>query len=232
MIENKKLLVTVTVLAIIGVLSLLAYSTTFGPQSLKIGEIGTAQEGIVVLTQGTITDARPLSDGGASLILTDMNTSSSIGVYISPETMESWDGGNLIQGAVIEVQGTVSIYQESPEISVASSSDITMIAEAGTVEYQLGTVMRSIQLFDGMEVTTSGKMLDITVIQTNGTVIGTRFSLWQEFDNQSYSLECFCPERDLTAQHDEWDPVKVTGTISFYDNRGCWQMTVEIVAPV
>jgi len=232
MIDNKKLVIIVTAMAIVGVLGLLAYSTNLGPVGLDIGEIGLAQDGVLVITHGTITGARALSDGGISLMLSDMNTSKSIGVYILPDAGKSWAGGNLVPGAMIEVRGLVSTYLEAPEITVESACDITMLMAAGNSEYELATIMRSIRLFDGMEVTTSGEIAEMRAIVSGGNLTGTSFRLRQQADDQTYYLECVCFGRDLTATNEERESVCVTGVISYYENNGYWQMVVEMVSPV
>jgi hypothetical protein len=231
MIDDRKLLFTATALALAGTLGLLAYSLTIVPQSLGIGDIGAGQEGAIVITSGTVTGARTLSDGGISLVISDMETSASITAYVPPGVAETLNGASFVPGAVLRVTGQVSSYEGDLELSVGEPADISVLAEAGTTAYELGTILRSVELFDGLEVTTSGQILDMDVIQANGTVFGTSFTLRQPAGNQTYSIECFCADRDLTVQHDDWDAVSVTGEVSYYESRGCWQIVVDVVSP-
>ncbi|MBA3046266.1 MAG: hypothetical protein KKH41_03660 [Candidatus Thermoplasmatota archaeon] len=232
MLENRKLLVTVTVIAIVGVLSLVAYSTTLGQLEIAIGDIDMSHDGLVVVTIGTITDSRALSDGGASLTISDFNTSSSIGVYVPSDAVPTGEGANLVFGTLVRVTGTVSMYLESPEIGVAKPGDIVILSGPGNSSFELATVMRSVQLFDGMEITTDGQIMDMEVLSSSGNLTGTSFRLRQQSENQTYYLECICFDRDLVALHDEWDSVRITGTISYYENSGCWRMVVEVVFPI
>jgi len=230
MIENRKLLIAVTVLALAGVLGLFAYSATLEPLSLEIGEIGDQHAGAIVSTRGTVTQARPVAGGAVSITLCDFNTSSSICAFFSPDAGEPLPDG-VIPGAMVKVRGEVRLYQEVPEIYVTKASDISLVSAANCTEYSLDTIMESIQLFDGMNVTTSGRIVDIEVTMSQEGVAGTAFSLVGEFDNRTYSLECFCFGRDLTMVYDEWDAVLVTGRISYYTAGGCWQMDAEVVSP-
>ncbi len=232
MLDNRKLLITVTVLAIVGVLSLLAYSATLGDTELDIAEIQRSHEGCVLVTSGTVTDARTLPGGSISMTLSDMNTSASVGVYISPEVAKLIANNTLIPGGKLSVRGVLSFYLESPEIAVSRAGDIIILAESGNSEYDMATLMGAIALFDGLETTTSGNMADMEVIMSSGNLVGTSFQLWDTVDNQTYSLECMCFDRDLSAMHSDGDMVIVTGMISYYENRGCWQMMVEIISPI
>jgi DNA/RNA endonuclease YhcR with UshA esterase domain len=232
MIDNKKLLVTITVLAIVGVLSLFAYSTTIKPLELKIGEITATHAGSIIRTSGIITRASVFADGSMSLTLGDFNESSSIPVYFPSDVSKALTDENLIPGTQVRVQGEVRLYQEAVEISISRADELTILLEANGTEYELRTVMPSIQMFDGMEITTSGEILEMNAIYTQDGLLGTSFQVMQKFDNQSYYLQCMCFDQDLTQQFADWDAVRVTGTISFYDNRGYWQMVAEIVSPV
>jgi len=229
MIDNKKLLVTVTVLAIVGVLGLFAYSTTIRPLELKIGEIEASHVGTIIRTSGTIMRASTFADGSMSLTLGDFNDSSSIPVYFPSDVSKALTDKNLTPGTLVRVQGEVMLYQESVEISVSRADELTILSEANGTEYELRTVMQSIQMFDGMEITTTGEILEMNAIYTSDGLLGTSFQIMQRYDNQSYYLQCMCFDQDLTQQYADWDTVKVTGTISFYSNRGYWQMVAEIV---
>jgi len=229
MIDNKKLLVIVTVLAIAGVLGLFAYSTTIQPIELRIGQITASHAGSIVRTSGTITRASTFADGSMSLTIGDFEDSTSIPVYFPSDVSKSLSNDCLVPGTQIGVEGEVRLYQESVEISVSRADDLTVISVPNGTEYPLGTVMQSIQMFDGLEVTTSGEILEIEAIYSSNTLLGTSFQITQRCDNQTYCLECMCFERDLTQQFKQWDAVQVTGTISFYANKGQWQMSADIV---
>ncbi|MFO7618527.1 MAG: hypothetical protein R6W91_02560 [Thermoplasmata archaeon] len=230
MLDNKRLLFTVTALAIAGVLILLAYSTSLDALELAIGEIDRSHEGSIVITVGTVTAARTFTDGAITLTLSDMNTSASVSVYIPAGMPESPANMTMTPGAVLSVRGEVAFYLESPEIKVAKAGDISVLAEPGTSEYRLDTVMGAIALFDGLETTTTGTAIDMVVMSSSTNLVGTTFRLREVLDNQTYYLECICFDRDLTAQHDDWDRVRVTGTILYAENQGRWQMSVEIIS--
>jgi len=229
MIENRKLLAAVTVLALVGVLGLFAYSATLEPLELDIAEIGEEHTGSVVCTSGTLTKARTVSGGAVSLTLCDLAAGASIGVFYTPDGGEPLSGG-IVPGAIVGVRGEVRLYQEKPEIYVTRAADIVLLSDANSTEYGLGTVMESIQLLDGMNLTTSGRMADIEVIRSGGSLVGTAFSLVAESDNTTYTLACFCPGRDLGEAFGEWEPVRASGRISYYTAGGCWQMEVEVVS--
>jgi DNA/RNA endonuclease YhcR with UshA esterase domain len=227
--DNRALLITVTALAIAGVLGLFVYSSTLEPLSLGIGEIGEKHVGTIIRTQGTITSARSVSVDYISLTVCDFTTSSSIPVFYSPGS--GGTGQPLVPGMEISIQGEVRLYQESVEIMVSEAGGITVLASASGTEYRLDILMQSIRMFDGLNVTSSGKIVDLEVIYSSDALVGTAFQVVEQYDNQSYSLTCFCYGRDLAQLYNEWDPIRVTGTISYYANGGCWQMSVEVAAP-
>ena len=231
MIDNKKLLVTIIALAIVGVLGLFVYSTTIKPIELKIGEIDASHVGTIIRTTGVITRTSVFADGSISMVLGDFNDSSSIPVYFPSDVSRSISNESFIPGTQVRVQGEVTLYQESVEISVSRADGLTVLSEANGTEYDLRTVMQSIEMFDGMEITTAGDILEMNAIYNSDGLLGTSFQVMQKYDNQTYYLECMCFDQDLTQQYHDWDAVQVTGTISFYDNRGYWQMAAEIVSP-
>jgi hypothetical protein len=224
MIDDRRLLVAVTAVALAGVLGLFAYSTTLEPAMLEIGEIDESRIGEVVRTQGTVTRAREVAGGSVSATIADLETSASIVVFIPA------GGEPLLPGAVIEVQGEVLLYNEELEISVAKPEDVRVMMNANSYDFDLPTLMGSIEMFDGAELTTRGAVMGMEVIYSNGTLVGTSFSLLNETGNSTYCLSCMCFDRDLSSTVAEWDSVRVTGEISFYENRACWQLVVEAVA--
>ena len=228
MLDNKKLLITVVSLALIGVLALFAYSTTIKPVQVELENINNDHVGKIVTTKGTITSSRALSDGSLALEIADLDTLTDIKIFFPSSSYKSWEG-NLTPGTIIEVTGEVILYQEEIEISIASAQDVIIVSESASISYNLWTVMDSIEMFDGMVIQTNGTMLDITAIRSNGTLIGTGFTLYQRYDNQSYSLECMFFDVDLTAYYDDWDMINVTGQISYYSNKGSWQLVVDTI---
>jgi len=228
MLDNRKLLITVVSLALIGVLALFAYSTTIKPVQVDLKHINNEHIGKIVTTNGTITSARTLSDGSLSIELCDIESLTNMKVFFPSSAYESWSG-NLTPGTVIKVTGEVILYQEEIEISIASSQDVKIIYEPISLSYDLWTVMDSIEMFDGMIIRTNGTMLDISVIRSDGELIGTGFTLYQRYDNQSYSLECMAFDVDLTSDYEDWDMKYVTGEISYYSNYGTWQLVVDII---
>ncbi len=230
MIESRKLLVTVTVLALAGVIGLFCYSAMLEPLSLGIGEIGEQHTGSVVETEGTVTQAWEISGGAVSLTLCDFNNSASIGVFYTPDAGEPLPEG-IMPGATVSVRGEVRLYREAPEIYVTKAADIVLISPANSTEYCLNTVMESIRMFDGLNITTSGHITDMEVITSQDGPAGTAFRLVAESGNRTYSLECFCHGRDLAPLYNDWESVRVTGGISYYTQKGCWQMSVEVISP-
>ena len=228
MLDNKKLLITVVTLALVGVLALFAYSTTIKPVNVQLEHIDTSHVGQIVTTNGTITHARALSDGSLSIELSDIESMKQLEVYFPSSIIGSWEGGNLTPGTIIQVTGEVMLYQEKLEISIASAGDLIVISQPIEIKYDLSTIMGSIEMFNGMEVQTNGTMLDVSQIYNSEGLLGTGFVLYRDYGNESYSLECMCFNRTL-EQFEEWDEVIVTGKISFYTNKGCWQLIVELV---
>lgn len=228
MIDDRKLLISVTALALVGVLGLFIYSSTLEPLSLEIGEIGEEHVGKIIRTQGTLTKVRMAAGGSLSMTICDFNTSSSISVFYSPDSGSAPAG--LLPGALIRIEGEVEIYEGSVEISVAKASQITLLMPANSTEYSLHVLMESLQMFDGLNVSTTGQIADIEPIYSADGLIGTGFSIVGEFENKTYCLECFCYDRDISVSFSDWDAVIVTGRISYYTANGSWQMTAEIVA--
>ena len=202
MLDNKKLLITVVTLALIGVLALFAYSTTIKPVNVPLEDIDTSNVGQIITTNGTITHARTLSDGSLSMELSNVESTKQLEVYFPSSIIESWEGGNLTPGTVIQVTGEVMLYQESLELSISSAQDLIVIKQSGEIKYELHTVMGSIEMFDGMEVQTNGTMLDITQIHTSEGLLGTGFVLYRDYGNESYSLDCMCFDRNLEQFQD------------------------------
>ena len=226
MLDNKKLLITVVSLALIGVLTIFAYSTTIKPVQVELNDIDSSHVGKIVTTNGTITSSRTLSDGSISVEICDIETLTEIKVFFPSSAYESWEG-NLTPGTIIQVTGEVILYQEEIEISIASAQDVIIISQPTSISYDLWMVMGSIEMFDGMDIRTNGSMLDITAIRSDGSLIGTSFTLYLRHDNQSYSLECMAFDVDLTGDYDDWDMVDVSGQISYYSNYGSWQLIVD-----
>lgn len=226
MLDNKKLLITVVSLALIGVLALFAYSTTIKPVQVELENINNDYIGKIITTNGTITSSRTLSDGSISIEICDIDTLTEIKVFFPSSAYEEWEG-NLTPGTIIQVTGEVILYQEEIEISIASAQDVIVISEPTSISYDLWVVMDSIEMFDGMDIRTNGSMLDITAIRSDGDLIGTSFSLYLRHGNESYSLKCMAFDVDLTADYDDWDMVDVTGQISYYSNYGTWQLIVD-----
>ncbi len=228
MLDNKKLLITVVSLALIGVLALFAYSTTIKPVQVDLESINSEHIGKIITTNGTITSSRTLSDGSISMEICDIDTLTEIKVFFPASAYESWEG-NLTPGTIIQLTGEVILYQEEIEISIASAQDVIIISQPTSISYDLWVVMDSIEMFDGMSIRTNGSMLDITAIRSDGELIGTSFTLYLRHDNQSYSLNCMAFDIDLTADYDVWDMVDVTGQISYYSNYGTWQLIVDTI---
>ena len=228
MLDNRRLLITVITLALIGVLSLFAYSTTIKPVQVELENINNDYVGKIITTNGTITSARTLSDGSSSFKICNFETLAEIKVFFPSNAYESWEG-NLTPGTIIQVTGEVILYQEETEISIASAQDLIVISEPANTFYDLWMVMDSIEMFDGIIIQTNGSIMDITAIRFDGDLIGTSFTLYQQYDNQSYSLECMVFDVDLTTDYDDWDMINATGQISYYSNRGCWQLIIDVI---
>ena len=231
MLDNKKLLITVVSLALIGVLALFVYSTTIKPVKVELESIDSAYIGKIITTNGTINSARILSDGSLSMEICDFDSLAKLKVYFPASIYEAWNGGNLTPGTTIEVTGEVIQYQEEMEISIASSDDLVVLSGPGFIRYDLWTIMDSVELFDGMEIRTNGSILDISKIESSGELVGTGFTLYQRHNNQSYSLNCIVFDRDLTDQYFDWNQINVIGDISFYTNTGSWQLVVDVIEP-
>jgi len=226
MLDNKRLLITIVSLALIGVLALFVYSTTIKPVRVGLDQINDEYIGKVVTTNGTISSVRILADGSLSMEICHIDTMKDVNVYVPSNVFESWSG-NLTPGTIIEVTGEVTSYQERMEITISSAGDMSIISEPAGILYDLWTVMDSIEMFDGMTIKTNGSMLDITAIRSDGELVGTSFTLYQRHDNQSYSLKCMAFDVDLTANFEDWDSVNATGQISYYSNGGNWQLVID-----
>jgi len=231
MLDNRRLLVAVVILALMGVLALFAYSTTIKPVQVDLADIDESHVVKIITTSGTISYARALSDGSLSLELLNMSNSAAINVYVPSNVIDQL-GMNMTPGTGLEITGEVLLYQDELEVSVASAQDMKVISVAGSMVYELGTIMGSIEMFDGMTIQTNGNALDIVTISSDGDLVGTSFVLYQKQGNVSYSLDCIMFDTDLSEVLEEWGPVNVTGQISYYANTGSWQLIVDNVEPM
>jgi DNA/RNA endonuclease YhcR with UshA esterase domain len=230
MIDHKRLLVILVILSLVGSLSLFFYSTTIKPDEFALSEINEEMIGSIVKTNGTISHARMQSDGSISINLCDITNTTSITVYLPKDTSESIEKGNLTPGTVISVVGEVTIYGQILELVVNSPDDLSIISEATSLNFELWQIIESVEILEGMNVTTSGTIFDIAVIQSNGTLVGTTFELSAEHENNSYSLMCMIFGQDVSQPFSDWDIVKVYGSLSYYKYRGCWQLVVDTIS--
>ncbi len=227
MIDHRKLLILVIAVSLVGVLSLFLYSTTIEPMTVSIGDIDESLIGNIVKTSGMITYARTLSDNSLSIKLSNVTSGASIAVYLPNDVYGSWNGGNLTPGTQIEVQGEVELYAETLEISVSSVEDLTILSTSESNTFDLWQILESLEVLDNMNLTTSGIIFDLTVIESSGELIGTSFDISSEHENKTYSLDCIIFDQDLTTDYADWDVVNVTGKLGFYKYMGCWQLVVE-----
>ena len=232
MIDHHRLLAITVALSLLGVLALFLYSTTIEPVSLGIDEVEAGHVGTVVRTNGTIHYTRVLSDGSLSIGLRDEDTGADIKVYVLSDAFASWEGGDLTPGTEIEVCGEVEIYQGDLEISVTSSEDMRVLSEAQSLTLELWQVLGSVDVLENMNLTTNGTVYDIAVIRSGGELVGTAFDLSARHENQTYSVKCIAFGVDLSSTLEERDLVSVTGTLSYYENGGCWQIVVDHAAPL
>lgn len=227
MIDHRRLLILVITISLIGVCALFFYSSTIEPDPVSIEDIGDEEVGSVVITNGTINNARVLSDGSLLLSVCDISSQDSINVYIPANVHSSWEGGNLTPGTVVEITGEVILYGEEFEISISSVDDVSILAPPDTVRYELWQVMESLELMDGFEIVTTGSLRNLNVIRSSGELVGTSFELVDEHDGQTIGLDCIVFDRDLTQDFDNGDIVLVGGELGFYRNKGVWQLVVE-----
>jgi DNA/RNA endonuclease YhcR with UshA esterase domain len=227
MIDHRKLLILVIAVSLAGVLSLFLYSTTIEPISASIEEIDEGLIGNIVKTRGMITYARTLSDNSLSIKLSNVTSEASITVYIPNDVYGSWTGGNLTPGTHVEVLGEVELYGETLEISVSSVEDITVESTSEINTLELWQILESLEVLDNMNLTTSGTIFDLVVIESSGEVIGTSFDISAGHENKTYSLDCIIFDQDISTDYAEWDVINVTGKLGFYKYKGCWQLVVE-----
>jgi len=231
MIDHRRLLIFAITISLIGVCALFIYSSTIEPDRVSIGDIGDGEVGSVVVTNGTINNARVLSDGSLLLSVCDISSQDCISVYIPANVHSSWEGGNLTPGTVVEVIGEVILYGEEFEITITSADDVSILAIADSVRYELWQVMESLELMDGLDIFTTGTIRNIDVIRSSGELVGTSFELVSEHDGHTIGIDCIVFDRDLTQDFDNGDIVLVGGELGFYRNKGVWQLVVETVEP-
>jgi DNA/RNA endonuclease YhcR with UshA esterase domain len=230
MIDHKRLLVILVTLSLIGSLSLFFYSTTIKPDEFALSEITQEMAGSVVKTNGTISQARMQSDGSISMQLCDFQNATSITVYIPKDASTSIEKGNLTPGTVVWVIGEVTLYGQTLELVVNSPDDLSIISAATSQNFELWQIIESVEIFDGINVTTSGTIFDVVAIQSNGTLVGTAFELSAEHDNSTYSLACMIFGQDVSQTFADWDSVSVSGSVSYYKYKGCWQLVVDTIS--
>jgi len=231
MIDHRRLLIFAITISLIGVCALFIYSSTIEPDRVSIGDIGDGEVGSVVVTNGTINNARVLSDGSLLLSVCDISSQDCISVYIPANVHSSWEGGTLTPGTVVEVIGEVILYGEEFEITITSADDVSILAIADSVRYELWQVMESLELMDGLDIFTTGTIRNIDVIRSSGELVGTSFELVSEHDGHTIGIDCIVFDRDLTQDFDNGDIVLVGGELGFYRNKGVWQLVVETVEP-
>lgn len=227
MIDHNKLLILVITISLVGVLSLFLYSTTIEPMSVSIGEINESLVGNIVKTSGMITYTRTLSDNSLSIRTSNVTSQASILVYVPNDVYDSWTGGNLTPGTQIEVQGEVELYGGSLEISVSSIEDLIIVSVSESNTFELWQILESLDVLKNMNLTTSGTIHDLVVIESSGELIGTTFDISAEHENKTYSLDCIIFDQDLTIDYADWDVITLTGELGFYTYKGCWQIVVE-----
>ena len=229
MIDHKRLLAILVTLSLIGSLSLFFYSTTIKPDEFALSEINEDMVGSIVKTNGTISQARVQSDGSISMQLCDFQNATSITVYVPKDASASIEKGNLTPGTVIWVVGEVTLYGQTLELVVSSPDDLSIISVATSQNFELWQIMESVEIFDEMNVTTSGTIFDVVAIQSNGTLVGTSFELSGEHENSTYSIACMLFDQDVSQTFADWDSVCVSGRVSYYNNKGCWQLVVDTI---
>lgn len=227
MIDHNKLLILVITISLVGVLSLFLYSTTIEPMSVSIGEINESLVGNIVKTSGMITYTRTLSDNSLSIRTSNVTSQASILIYVPNDVYDSWTGGNLTPGTQIEVQGEVELYGGSLEISVSSIEDLIIVSVSESNTFELWQILESLDVLKNMNLTTSGTIHDLVVIESSGELIGTTFDISAEHENKTYSLDCIIFDQDLTIDYADWDVITLTGELGFYTYKGCWQIVVE-----
>jgi len=227
MIDHRKLLVALIALSLIGSLSIFFYATTIKPDVFAISEINKEMVGSIVKTNGTISQTRMQSDGSISMKLCDFQDATSITVYVPKDASISVEKANLTPGTTIWVVGEVTIYGQTLELLVSSPDDLSVISEATSQNFELWQIIESIEIFDGMNVTTSGTIFDIVAIESNGSLVGTAFELSSEHENSTYSLSCMFFGQDVSQTFANWNQVNVSGSVSYYMYKGCWQLVVN-----
>ncbi|KYK26911.1 MAG: hypothetical protein AYK23_00530 [Candidatus Proteinoplasmatales archaeon SG8-5] len=227
MLDNKKLLILLVTVALVGVLSLFLYSSTIKPTEMAISGIDEGMVGKMVKTSGTVTYARTLGDGSLSLMLTEMLADSGIRVYIPSRVSEDLTGVIITPGVEIEVVGEVELYADEVEISVTSAEGVTVLSGSVSPDYELWQVLESVEVLEHMNLTTEGIAYDVDVIESSGNLIGTSFVITSRHQNASYSLDCMYFDADLSPAIEDGDLVKVTGVLEFYMNKGCWQLILN-----
>ena len=225
--DNKKLLILLVTVALVGVLSLFLYSSTIKPTEMAISGIDEGMVGKMVKTSGTVTYARTLGDGSLSLMLTEMLADSGIRVYIPSRVSEDLTGVIITPGVEIEVVGEVELYADEVEISVTSAEGVTVLSGSVSPDYELWQVLESVEVLEHMNLTTEGIAYDVDVIESSGNLIGTSFVITSRHQNASYSLDCMYFDADLSPAIEDGDLVKVTGVLEFYMNKGCWQLILN-----
>jgi len=226
-LDNKKLLILLVTVALVGVLSLFLYSSTIKPTEMAISGIDEGMVGKMVKTSGTVTYARTLGDGSLSLMLTEMLADSGIRVYIPSRVSEDLTGVIITPGVEIEVVGEVELYADEVEISVTSAEGVTVLSGSVSPDYELWQVLESVEVLEHMNLTTEGIAYDVDVIESSGNLIGTSFVITSRHQNASYSLDCMYFDADLSPAIEDGDLVKVTGVLEFYMNKGCWQLILN-----
>ena len=229
MLDNRKLLILAVLISLIGVTSLFLYSTTIRPTEVSINDIEESMVGDIVKTDGMVTYARTLSDGSLSILVSNVSTGTSIRIYVPSGVADSWEGGNLTPGSIIEIVGEVEIYGDELEISVHSSEDLIVISASESATFELWQILESLDVLEHMNLTTGGTMYDIEVIRSSGELIGTAFTITTKYQNSTYSIDCIYFDEDLSGSFEEGDAVIVTGTLEFYKYRGAWQLIIADV---
>ena len=227
MLDNRKLLILVVTIALVGIISLFLYSSTIKPEKVSIGDIDESMVGKLVWTSGMIGYSRTLSDGSLSVELTDIQSGVDIRVYVPFGVYDTWAGPPLTPGTTIEVEGEVEMYADEVEISVNSAEGLRVVSGSVAPEFELWQVLESVEVLEHMNLTTEGIAYDVGVIESSGDLVGTAFVVTTKHENASYSLDCILFDADLTSVIEDGDRIRVTGVLEFYKNKGCWQLVLS-----
>jgi len=212
MIERPKLVLILTVLAVIGLSSLYAYASTIGPRAVEIGELDETYLGKLVEVQGMVVDVAVLPSGSIIIDLADIGNPASIVIFLGEDAAE--EAPPLADGDMLKARGIVQVYANELEIVPEQGDDIIVLDREGPLEPRPNALSGSPWLFEGENVSVWGKVEFVWHADENWTLLylGEECYFMMIPGNEGFSLD---------------DAGDFTGRVEYSNMHGWWYLAKQ-----